>query len=154
MLLKLRPFFPKMVTVRRWVPGSVSWARLEEAGQERLSRLLDDAPQTSDRDGGVTTIGSGMKAQAIHKTNESVLLGVGEGAGAKDLKASGCFDSGGGVGVDGERGHKAEMMVRRDGGVRRIWEPLYLHDWSVPQNLDPECPLLMGSFRVREALVC
>lgn len=141
-----------MVTVRRWVPGSVSWARLEEAGQERLSRLLDDAPQSSGRDSGFTTAGSGMEPQAIHKTKESVLLG-GEGAGEKkDVKASGCFGSGGGVVVDGDRGQKDGMTVRGDGGVRRRQDPLYLHDWSVPQNLGPECSLLVGSFRVREAL--
>lgn len=139
------------MTVRRWVPGSVSWARLEEAGQERLSRLLDDARQISYRDNRFPTTGSGMEPKAILKTNEPVLLG-GEGAGEKkEFKASGCFGSDGGVSIGGERGQIAETTVRRDGGVRRRQNPLYLHDWSVPQNLGPECPLLVGSFRVREA---
>ncbi|CBN75481.1 conserved unknown protein [Ectocarpus siliculosus] len=89
----------KVVPVRRWVPDSVSWARLEKAGQMPLERLLSQ-PATD------TTSGQ-------------------EGAGKGTGEAAACG------------------QIEMDGG-----DPLYLHDWSLPQNLGVASPLLAGKFRV------
>ncbi|CAM9460707.1 unnamed protein product [Ectocarpus fasciculatus] len=90
----------KVVPVRRWVPDSVSWARLEKAGQMPLERLLSQPAKA-------TTSGQACAA----------------GKGLRDTAACG--------------------QIEMDGG-----DPLYLHDWSLPQNLGLESPLLAGKFRV------
>lgn len=111
----------QIVPVRRWVPDSVSWARLEEAGQVPLTRLLG-APSpaasfsvppcgTRSRDGRDTHHDEGRRRSEKKDppTRESGSTGVGE-------KGKG--------------------------------EPLYLHDWSLPQNLGPDCSLLASTFQV------
>lgn len=98
----------QMVPVRRWIPDSVSWARLEDAGQLPLGRLLDLADSS-----------------------------------ARDEHAS--YDSGNNSGGGYVDHH--ELETDKDKGGRST-EPLYLHDWSVPQNLGTNCSLLAGSFKV------
>lgn len=90
----------QVVPVRRWVPDSVSWARLEKAGQMPLERLLSQPAKA-------TTSGQACAA----------------GKGMRDAAACG--------------------QIEMDEG-----DPLYLHDWSLPQNLGLESPLLAGKFRV------
>ena len=159
----------KTVTVRRWVPGSVSWARLEEAGQIRLAELLADSPWRSCRgssvDGEVVGVngdtsisGEVIETPQSWKTDDHARLGGGEAQG--EGASAGCgnggdhgVQGGGGVNVDGGGGnHGARLKVRavEDGLGER--EPLYLHDWSVPQNLGPDCSLLEGRFKVRDWL--
>ncbi|CAN0392533.1 unnamed protein product, partial [Discosporangium mesarthrocarpum] len=99
------------VPVRRWVSGSVSWARLEDAGQLPLSALLGSTPPCPPSP--PPSAGS-------------------EG---------------------GDRGRWEEVCTgdgRRWKGARVGDSPhlVYLHDWSLPQNLGVDSPLLKGMFQV------
>lgn len=101
----------QVVPVRRWVPDSVSWARLDDAGRVPLERILGPPPSPT--------------AAAAAPTSDTP-------------KSHGGF---------GDRGieHHATQSGHRNEQER---EPLYLHDWSVPQNLGSDCSLLAGRFEV------
>ncbi|CAN0330004.1 unnamed protein product [Pylaiella littoralis] len=105
----------KVVPVRRWVPDSVSWARLDDAGRVPLERILGPPPPPSP-----TTASASAPASATPQSH-------------------------GGVSDKGIEHQAAQSGDHGDGQER---EPLYLHDWSVPQNLGSDCSLLAGRFQV------
>ncbi|CAM9461617.1 unnamed protein product, partial [Hapterophycus canaliculatus] len=96
----------KVVPVRRWVPDSVSWARLEAAGQLPLEQLLAPPPLPDGRAPSPLGGDGGM-----------------------------CPDRTGGEASPSGPGQPKEA------------DPLYLHDWSLPQNLGTDSSLL-GRFQV------
>lgn len=98
-----------MVPVRRWIPDSVSWARLEDAGRIPFSRLL-----------------CGFAAPP-----------------GKLTSTSGSCEN-----VSKKIGHDSRGAACVQENAQMLEEPLYLHDWSLPQNLGSDCSLLQGSFQV------
>lgn len=151
-----------MVPVRTWVSNSVSWARLEEAGQIPLADLLETLePRASSAGSGRLADPDGGAVDVINCQEGNPNHALGEGA------DGGCSEA-----IDGERsrrGDSASSFQGRGGGVhggRRAvgvgdegkggglrgggtgGEPLYLHDWSLPQNLGHDSSLLVGRFQV------
>jgi len=139
-----------VVPVRRWVPDSVSWARLEEAGQAPLAQLLGTPPPLPALHSSiavtpnVTTRDSTVK-DGDHEAPRSNTQDPGGTAASKDGDAGAAADTGDDTGNTGDnRDNKLPTAVGEGGGR----EPLYLHDWSLPQNLGTESPLLQGRFQV------
>lgn len=146
-----------MVPVRRWVPDSVSWARLEEAGQVPLAHLLrPPAALNGDEDGGgydaiKRRCDGGSSDEGIETAYSKVVASVpGEDVDGREGKGCDSHRSGGGGGIvgamggwEGRNGHGGGERIEGGGG-----EPLYLHDWSLPQNLGLDSSLLAGRFQV------
>lgn len=154
--------------VRRWIPDSVSWARLEEAGQFPLARLLGP-PATSQSHGGGKDVenngqgcgdsdkgtrDAGVVEGGRRDTSEEVLAAHGEREGiSKEGESS--DEAKGDQGHVGRRGAGTEGVglaavlggEKGDETESRTGEPLYLHDWSLPQNLGSDCSILK-SFQV------
>ena len=142
----------QVVPVRRWVPDSVSWARLEDAGQMPLSQLLGPpsppplqpppAPSTA-----ATAIangngnGNGSRGAAGKNTGSADRGGPGEGEGG------GSGQSDGVVAAEESTAGKVSGDGHPDAAGQQR-EPLYLHDWSLPQNLGPDSSLLRDRFQV------
>lgn len=166
-----------MVSVRRWVPDSVSWARLEEAGDVPLADLLETLRPCASADSGSDRIAGheGGVAAAVgrHERNVDDALGEGAGKGCRgmiDGKRSGggeettiCQGRGSAVhGGERARGVRDEGKGEAGGGGGgggslggrgTDGEPLYLHDWSLPQNLGHDSSLLVGKFQVSRLTV-
>eukprot|EP00752_Nemacystus_decipiens_P008342 g7456.t1 len=127
----------KVVPVRRWVPDSVSWARLEDAGQIPLGQLLGPPPPSPPRppplasSTGATANGNGGVADNDAANGESR-----GGNDDQDLE------------VVADKSTAGKFSGGRHPGVGRQREPLYLHDWSLPQNLGAGSSLLADRFQV------
>lgn len=170
---------PQMVPVRRWVPDSVSWARLEEAGQIPLADLLETLrPRASAGSGSDRLAGpEGGVVAAVGRNERNPDDALGEGAGeyygeviggehpgrgdgatkcqgrGSDVRGSdvrGVTDEGKEDAARGEGGGGGGGSLRGRGSEG---EPLYLHDWSLPQNLGQDSSLLVGRFQVSHPTV-
>ena len=129
----------QVVPVRRWVPDSVSWARLEDAGQIPLGQLLGPPPpppppassDAANANGNMGAADKGAGCVAEGAAGE-------EGGGHKDQ----------GHGVVGGKNTAGKSFRDRCPDAGRQREPLYLHDWSLPQNLGSDSSLLADRFQV------
>lgn len=127
----------QVVPVRRWVPDSVSWARLEEAGQIPLRQLLGPpppppaSPTTATANGNGEATDKGIRRAAQDSPDEW------EGG-----------DNGQGRDVIADNSMADKFSGDRHPDVGHVREPLYLHDWSLPQNLGSDSPLLVDRFQV------
>lgn len=166
-----------MVPVRKWVPDSVSWARLEEAGQIPLADLLETLrPRASAGSGSDRLAGPEGRVVAAVSRNEKApddALGAGEdcseviggkrpGRGEGATKCQGIGSDVRGSDVRGVRDEGKGEAARGGGGgggggsLRgrgTEGEPLYLHDWSLPQNLGHDSSFLVGRFQVSRPIV-
>lgn len=120
------------------MPGSVSWARLEEAGHLPLSTVLGTRDNTDSPHGGGTHVVGGDTSIMTPEPGDGPPEGPRRGnSGTKKGEIKG----------DGGLECRDSSQNREKRHERR--EPLYLHDWSLPQNLGPDSALLAGRFQVQ-----
>lgn len=133
----------QVVPVRRWVPDSVSWARLEDAGQIPLGKLLGPPPPPPPASSDAANANGIMSAADMGAAD----MGAGYVAeGAAGEEGGGHKDQG--HGVVGGKNMAGKSFGDRCPDAGRQREPLYLHDWSLPQNLGSDSSLLADRFQV------
>lgn len=178
------PLRVQMVPLKCHRNGCIRWAGLRDAGTRPFAAFADaclaqtagdvlmdgDVFEAGPCNGGHATSAVGTEQEAagrplqqssgingclhpdaggIDKPSGSNDIGEGDGCGGdgRGRKRKACGSSGGSSGVGGSGGGSG------DGGA------LYLHDWSLPQNLSVGHPLLVNGFQVcartaPAALIC